>query len=100
MRGLTKPVRGVVSTEQQRWGSVVGMRHSEPSSSGDQLPQFDAVKVTVDPRINSGRPTIARRGVRVADVASRIAAGEPDDQVAADYDLSAEEVRSLVVSRS
>jgi uncharacterized protein (DUF433 family) len=65
-----------------------------------RLPQFDTVEVTVNPRINSGRPTIARRGVRVADVVSRIAAGEPDDQVAMDYDLSAEEVQSLVVSRS
>ena len=65
-----------------------------------RLPQFDQVEVTVDPPINSDRPTIARRGVRVADVASLRAAGEPDDQVAADYDLSANEVRSLVVSRS
>jgi uncharacterized protein (DUF433 family) len=65
-----------------------------------RLPQFDTVEVTVDPRINSGSHTIARRGVRVADVVSRIAAGEPDDQVAMDYGLSTEEVQSLFGSRS
>lgn len=63
------------------------------------LPRFEAVEVIVDPRINSGRPTVARRGVRVADVASRIAAGEPDVDVAADYGLTAEEIRALIAGR-
>lgn len=60
-----------------------------------QLPQYTGVAVTVDPRINSGRPTIARRGLRVADVVSRLAAGEPNEQVAADYALTSDEIRSL-----
>lgn len=64
-----------------------------------RLPQYDQVDVTIDPRINSGRPTIARRGLRVADVVSRLAAGEPDEQVAADYALTTDEVRSLVATR-
>jgi uncharacterized protein (DUF433 family) len=54
------------------------------------------VDVTVDPWINGGHPTLARRGVAVADVLSRIRAGESSKMVAADYDLRPSEVRTLL----
>lgn len=54
------------------------------------------IDVTVDPWINGGHPTVARRGVAVADVLSRIRAGESSRSVAADYGLRISEVTSLL----
>lgn len=54
------------------------------------------IDVTVDPWINGGHPTVARRGIAVADVLSRIRAGESSKSVAADYGLRASEVTALL----
>lgn len=54
------------------------------------------VDVTVDPWVNGGHPTLASRGVAVADVLSRIRAGESSKAVAADYGLRASEVTALL----
>jgi uncharacterized protein (DUF433 family) len=54
------------------------------------------VGVTVDPFINGGQPTLARRGIAVADILSRIRAGEPSKEVAADYGLRASEITALL----
>jgi len=54
------------------------------------------VDVTVDPWINGGHPTLARRGIAVADVLSRIRGGEPSRAVAADYGLRPAEVAALL----
>jgi uncharacterized protein (DUF433 family) len=54
------------------------------------------IDVTVDPWINGGHPTVARRGIAVADVLSRIRAGESSRSVAADYGLRISEVTSLL----
>ncbi|GAA0394711.1 putative antitoxin VapB45 [Acrocarpospora corrugata] len=61
-----------------------------------QLPGYPDVKVTVDPWINGGQPTLASRGVRVADVLSRLQAGEDSRVVAEDYDLLLNEVEALL----
>ena len=53
-----------------------------------QLPQYGKAEVIVDPWLNGGQPTVARRGVRVADIASRLGAGEPPGDVAGDYGLT------------
>jgi uncharacterized protein (DUF433 family) len=50
------------------------------------------VDVTVDPWINGGHPTLARRGIAVADILNRIRAGESSKAVAADYGLRVSEV--------
>lgn len=52
--------------------------------------------VTVDPWVNGGHPTLASRGVAVADVLSRIRAGESSKAVAADYGLRTSEVTALL----
>ncbi|MFJ4224326.1 DUF433 domain-containing protein [Microbacterium sp. NPDC089695] len=62
-----------------------------------QLPTYERAEVIVDPRRNSGHPTLARIGVRVEDVVSRIRAGEPMSEVADDFGLESHELRSLVV---
>jgi len=62
-----------------------------------RLPMFERVDVVVDPYRNSGQPTIARLGVAVEDVVSRIRAGEPMDDVAYDFGLRADELSSLVL---
>jgi uncharacterized protein (DUF433 family) len=54
------------------------------------------VDVTVDPWINGGHPTLARPGIAVVDVLSRIRAGESSKVVAADYDLRVSEVTALL----
>lgn len=60
-----------------------------------RLPQYQMVEVIVDPRINSGTPTVARRGIRVADIVSRLAAGESAAAVAEDYQLEPGEIIRL-----
>ncbi|MCM3778384.1 DUF433 domain-containing protein [Microbacterium hydrocarbonoxydans] len=62
-----------------------------------QLPTYERAEVIVDPRRNSGQPTIARLGVRVEDVVSRVRAGEPMPEVAEDFGLKKSELRSLLV---
>lgn len=62
-----------------------------------QLPTYERADVIVDPRRNSGQPTIARLGVRVEDVVSRVRAGEPMPEVAEDFGLKKSELRSLLV---
>ena len=62
-----------------------------------RLPTFERAEVVVDPTRNSGQPTIARLGVRVEDVVSRVRAGEPMVEVAEDFGLEDAELRSLLV---
>ena len=91
----------VVVRNQQRVFAPMVSRYLQTISYGHgyveliRLPRYQQVHVIVDPRLNSGRPTVARRGIRVADVVSRLAAREPDEQVAGDYRLSVTEVRAL-----
>jgi len=54
------------------------------------------INVTVDPFINGGQPTFARRGIAVVDILSRIRAGESSKSVAADYGMRTSEVTALL----
>ncbi|WP_353647953.1 DUF433 domain-containing protein [Nakamurella sp. A5-74] len=60
------------------------------------LPQYRGVEVTVTPDINWGQPTVAQTGVRVADILSRVQAGEDVGSVARDFDLTKLAVQNLV----
>ena len=60
-----------------------------------QLPQYGKAEVIVDPWLNGGQPTVARRGVRVADIVSRLGAHEPPEDVARDYGLTLPEVAEI-----
>lgn len=62
-----------------------------------RLPAFESIDVVVDPRRNSGQPTVDRLGVRVEDIVGRVRAGEPMRDVADDYDLAPRELRSLIL---
>jgi uncharacterized protein (DUF433 family) len=48
--------------------------------------------IAIDPRIAFGRPIIVRAGISTAAIAGRIDAKESAAEVAADYDLTVEEV--------
>lgn len=53
--------------------------------------------IAIDPKIAFGRPIVARAGVSTAAIADRIDAKEPAADVAADYELTAEEVEQAVL---
>jgi uncharacterized protein (DUF433 family) len=52
--------------------------------------------VLVDPRIAFGQPVLARTGIRTDTVLDRFMAGESIDEIADEYDLTAEEVQEGV----
>jgi uncharacterized protein (DUF433 family) len=60
-----------------------------------ELPQYGTAEVIVDPWLNGGQPTVSRRGVRVADIVSRLNAHEPLKDVAGDYGLTVPEVEAI-----
>jgi uncharacterized protein (DUF433 family) len=62
-----------------------------------RLPAYERAEVIVDPFRNSGRPTVARIGVSVDDVVSRVRAGEAMDDVAEDFGLYDSEMQSLLL---
>jgi uncharacterized protein (DUF433 family) len=53
--------------------------------------------IAIDPKIAFGRPIVARVGISTAAIADRIDAREPASEVAADYDLTVEEVEQAVL---
>lgn len=53
--------------------------------------------VAIDAQVAFGRPVIAKRGVTTSTIASRIDAGESLEDLAADYDLSVDEVEEAVL---
>jgi uncharacterized protein (DUF433 family) len=53
--------------------------------------------IAIDPKIAFGRPVIARAGISTAAIAGRIDAREPATEIAADYDLTVEEVEQAVL---
>jgi uncharacterized protein (DUF433 family) len=53
--------------------------------------------IAIDPKIAFGRPVIARAGISTAAIAGRIDANEGVTDVAADYDLTVEEVEQAVL---
>jgi uncharacterized protein (DUF433 family) len=62
-----------------------------------RLPPFRP-EVVVDPHRNFGAPTLASRGIHVADIRDRIDAGEPLDQLADDYRISLSDVQDLAAA--
>jgi uncharacterized protein (DUF433 family) len=60
-----------------------------------ELPQYGKAEVVVDPWLNGGQPTVSRRGVRVADIMSRLSAHEPPEDIARDYGLAVSEVEAV-----
>jgi len=53
--------------------------------------------IVIDPRISFGRPVVLRVGIGTATIAGRIDAGEVVEEVADDYEMSAEEVEQAVL---
>lgn len=57
----------------------------------------DVRPIAIDPSVAFGRPIIARVGVTTAILAARLDAGESLGAIAADYDVTEDEVRQAVV---
>jgi uncharacterized protein (DUF433 family) len=53
--------------------------------------------IAIDPRISFGRPVIISRGISTAAIVARIDAGESVADLAADYDLSLDEIGDAVL---
>jgi uncharacterized protein (DUF433 family) len=53
--------------------------------------------IAIDPKIAFGRPIVARAGISTAAIAERIDANEPAAAVAADYELTMEEIEQAVL---
>ena len=53
--------------------------------------------IAIDPKIAFGRPVIRRAGISTGAIADRIDAGEQVADLAADYDLSADEIEQAVL---
>ncbi|MEV6603234.1 DUF433 domain-containing protein [Kutzneria sp. NPDC051319] len=60
------------------------------------LPDYEIAKVIADPNINFGRPSFAGNGVPVDAVVGQVHAGDPIEDVAADFRLSVDEVTEAV----
>ena len=57
---------------------------------------FSPKVVVIDPEISFGRPTIAGRGVSVAILVDRFAAGESMADLAEDYDLTLQQIEEAI----
>ena len=57
----------------------------------------DEKPVVIDPRVSFGKPTVTGTGIRTGVIVNRIDAGESVDEVALDYGLSPEVVRSVIL---
>ncbi|MGH3941111.1 MAG: DUF433 domain-containing protein [Pseudonocardiaceae bacterium] len=80
------------------WGDVLVLRtvsYRRGYVEQIRLSRYEMIDVIVDLRLSSGTPTLARRGIRVADVVSRLAAGESAEDVARDYRLGTQEIAPL-----
>ncbi|MFT4211209.1 MAG: DUF433 domain-containing protein [Microbacterium sp.] len=54
-------------------------------------------RITIDPGICGGRPTIRGMRIRVQDVLELLAAGVPESEILADYpDLESEDLRASI----
>ena len=58
---------------------------------------YSVRSIAIDPHIAFGRPVVARAGISTGAIAGRIDAKEPATEVAADYDLTVEEVEQAVL---
>lgn len=58
---------------------------------------YSVRSIAIDPRIAFGRPIVARAGISTGAIAGRIRAREPVSEVAADYNLTVEEVEHAVL---
>ncbi len=89
-------MRQVLNTHLKRvdWQDKFPIR-LHPFVMGDAI---DAdMPIAIDPRIAFGRPIVTSRGVSTAAIVGRIDAGESVSEVAADYDLSQEDVEHAVL---
>jgi uncharacterized protein (DUF433 family) len=60
------------------------------------MSQEIAPRIVVDPRVRAGKPVIAGTRVPVELIVGKLAGGMTTEEVAAEYELSAEDVRAAL----
>lgn len=90
-------MKKVLDTHLKRidWGELDRPVRLYPIS-GNMALDHDRV-ISIDPRIGFGRPVIHETGVTTEAIVSRIDAGEEPGDVAADYDISIDQVEAAIV---
>ena len=88
-------IRPAVLWLQEHIGLRQALASERLQTDGAEVRRDFGIDVVVDPWLNGGQPTVSRRGVRVADVVSRLSAHEPAEDVAADYGLTVTEVETI-----
>ncbi len=61
-----------------------------------QLPKYSVAVVTVDPHVASGSPLIESGGARVKDLIDRYQGGDPEADIARDFEVPLNEVKEIV----
>jgi uncharacterized protein (DUF433 family) len=59
--------------------------------------ELSSMPIAIDPRISFGRPVVISRGISTAAIAERIDAGETVEALAADYELTVDEIEQAVI---
>jgi uncharacterized protein (DUF433 family) len=59
--------------------------------------ELSSMPIAIDPRISFGRPVVISRGISTAAIAERIDAGETVEALAADYELTVDEIEQAVL---
>ncbi len=100
--GADRSGLAVVRNKQGVFRDVVADYLQTVSYSQGLVESFRPIRyggsVFVDPRVNAGRPSFVDGGARLVDIEGRIAAGEPLAEVADDYDVDPDAIRTVLVA--
>ena len=80
--------------ERVEWGELHSAVRLYPFVLAERA---DEKPILIDPRISFGRPVVGRAFVSTRSILERIDAGETVDDVARDYELTAEAIEEAVV---
>lgn len=92
----------VVRTQQRQFSELVRGYLRRIRYAGDgwassvHLPVYERADVIVDPNVAFGLPLVVHGGTRVEDLVDRFQAGDSVADIAADFDVPAEEVEDVI----
>jgi uncharacterized protein (DUF433 family) len=92
----------VVRTQQHQFSEVVKGYLKRITYAGDgwaesvRLPTYENAEVIVDPKVAFGLPLVVEGGTRVEDLVDRFQAGDSVADLAADFDVPADQVEDVI----